>query len=110
MYGVDSQGPAIVESLSDHALDRAIQQATDLIDKCLLALEGGDVQVADCIHLLRRAERRIGSLGFDKHLSNSTATALLAARDTLSAHLPARTMVTDGGVAPGVGRGLLRRG
>jgi hypothetical protein len=94
----------------DHDLDRALQQAAQLIDSSLLALEGSDVRVAYGIHLLRKAEKRIGSLGYDKHLSNNTANALLAARDTLSSHLLAGMMLTEGGAAPGVGRGIVRRG
>jgi hypothetical protein len=110
MDGVDDQGPSVVEPPLEHALERAIEQAAELIDSSLVALEGGDVRIAYGIHLLRKAEKRIGSIGHDKQLPDNTANALLAARDTLSAHLLARSMLTEGGAAPGVGRGILKRG
>jgi hypothetical protein len=110
MDGVDHEGHSVDESPFDHGLSLALEQAADLIDSCLLALEAADVRVAYGIHLLRKAEKRIALLGSDKHLPDQTANALLAARDTLSAHLLARAMLTEVGAAPGVGRGILRRG
>jgi hypothetical protein len=110
MDGVDVQGLETVVSPFDEGLDRALGQATELIESCLLALERVDLPVTHGVRLLRKAERWIGSIRIDHHLPDNTASALMAARDTLSAHLLARTMLTEGGAAPGVGRGILRRG